>query len=178
MPDGDDASYSYVKNNVDKFPLELNYRITGEDAGKIIVSDLDYYENSYLSLVTETIFFKERGHHGYESDDRLFLTEKTFKPIFAKHPFLIVASEGHLAALRNLGYKTFHPYIDETYDTIEDDHARLATIIQELERLCNQTDEEWLTWQTKVKEIVEFNKQHLLSRTDHRITKEIVKYFI
>jgi hypothetical protein len=172
------ASYYYVKVNSNLLPMDLNYRITGEDAGKIIMSDLEYYENSYFSLVTETIFFKERGHHAYETNDRLFLTEKTFKPIFAQHPFLILASEGHLSALRDLGYKTFHPYIDETYDTIEDDYTRLETIIEEIKRLCNQTEEEWIKWQTNVKEIVEFNKQHFLARTDHRITKDIVKHFI
>lgn len=178
LPDDEGASYNHIKLNVDKLPMDLNYRITGEDAGKTVVSDLEYYENSYFSLVTETIFFKERGHHAYETDDRLFLTEKTFKPIFAQHPFLIVASEGHLAALRNLGYKTFHPYIDETYDTVESDYDRLEMIIEEVKRLCNQTDEEWIVWQAGIKEIVEFNKQHFLARTDHRITKDIVKYFI
>lgn len=170
--------YIHIKNNVDNLPMELNYRITGEDAGKVLMSDIEYYENSYFSLVTETIFFKTKGHHPYETDDRLFLTEKTFKPIFAQHPFLILASEGHLAALRDLGYKTFHPYIDETYDTIENDHGRLAMIIKEVKRLCNQTDEEWLAWQKAVKEIVEFNKSHFHSRADHRITKDIIKYFI
>jgi hypothetical protein len=177
LPDGDEASYNHVKVNAAQLPMDLNYRITGEDAGKTVVSDLEYYENSYFSLVTETIFFKERGHHAYETNDRLFLTEKTFKPIFAQHPFLILASEGHLSALRDLGYKTYHPYIDETYDTIENDHDRLATIIEEVKRLCNQTDEEWIEWQTNVKDIVEFNKQHFLTRTDHRITTDVEKYF-
>jgi hypothetical protein len=177
LPDGDEASYNHVKVNADRLPMDLNYRITGEDAGKTVVSDLEYYENSYFSLVTETIFFKERGHHAYETNDRLFLTEKTFKPIFAQHPFLILASEGHLSALRDLGYKTYHPYIDETYDTIENDHDRLAAIIEEVKRLCNQTDEEWIEWQTNVKEIAKFNKQHFLTRTDHRITTDVEKYF-
>ena len=31
---------------------------------------------------------------------------------------------GLLKYLRSTGYKTFHPYIDETYDTIDDDEIR------------------------------------------------------
>ncbi len=175
----DDGNYEYVKSSIDRFPMELNYRETGEDAGKNITSDLKYYENSYFSVVTETIFFKDlkTGNQLYMTDDRLFLTEKTFKPIFAKHPFIITAANGHLSALRDLGYKTFHPYIDETYDTIEDDDKRLRLIQREISRLCRQTDSEWLEWQNNIKDIIEFNHKHLLARTDHRITKNVKKLF-
>lgn len=173
------SAYKHIRQIVDRLPLELNYRITGEDAGKTIISDLDYYENSYFSLVTETIFFKKTGkyHHYYYTNDRSFLTEKIFKPILAKHPFIAVSSAGYLHELRKLGYKTFHPFIDETYDTIEDDHDRLQLIVEEVERLSKQTDEEWIVWQANIRSTVEFNNQHLLSRTDHRITTDVEKYF-
>lgn len=176
LPDNQN-DYKYIKRYIDQLPLDLNYRITGEDAGKTITSDLEYYENSYFSLVTETIFFKDHGNHPYETDDRLFLTEKIFKPIFAQHPFIVTSSAGYLCQLRSLGYKTFHPYINETYDTVEDDHIRLQLIVEEVQRLSKQTDDEWLIWQNNVKEIVEFNHQHMLSRTDHRITTDVEKYF-
>lgn len=173
------SDYRQLKKIVDQLPLNLNYRITGEDAGKNINSDLDYYENSYFSLVTETVFFKKTGkyHHYYYSDDRFFLTEKIFKPILALHPFIVVSSAGYLHELKRIGYKTFHPYINETYDTVEDDHDRLQMIVEEVQRLSKQTDEEWLAWQTNVKEIVEFNNQHLQTRKDHRITTDVEKYF-
>lgn len=173
------SAYKHIRQIVDQLPLDLNYRITGEDAGKNLTSDLEYYENSYFSLVTETIFFKKTGqyNHHYYTNDRVFLTEKTFKPILAKHPFIIVSSARYLWELKQLGYKTFHPYINETYDTIEDDHDRLQMIVEEVQRLSNQTDEEWLEWQTNVKEIVEFNNQHLQTRKDHRITTDVEKYF-
>ena len=51
-------------------------------------NDIDYnvtnklYEDTYFSLVSETYFFKR------ESPGR-FLSEKTFKPIISKKPFII-----------------------------------------------------------------------------------------
>ena len=70
-----------------------------------------------------------------------------------------------LEKLRELGYKTFHPYIDETYDTIENDQERMVAIVDEVERLNKLTDSEWLEWQNGIKDIVEHN-HNLLKTVD------------
>lgn len=96
-----------------------------------LTSDTDYYyENSYFSVVTETTFFKGFG-------DGVFVSEKIFKPIFKRHPFIVVSRPGTLAALRRAGYQTFHPYINEEYDTEENDAKRMIMIVDEIKRLCN-----------------------------------------
>lgn len=52
-----------------------------------------------------------------ESTTRYFdPTEKTYKPISAGMPFVMVASQGFLYRLRKMGFCTFHPWIDESYD--------------------------------------------------------------
>lgn len=52
-----------------------------------------------------------------ESTTRYFdPTEKTYKPISAGMPFVMVASQGFLYRLRKMGFRTFHPWIDESYD--------------------------------------------------------------
>jgi hypothetical protein len=61
------------------------------------------YEDSYFSIVSETCFFENVG--------RAF-TEKTFKPILYKHPFILIAHPNSLELLRSLGYRNFHPFID------------------------------------------------------------------
>ena len=43
-------------------------------------------------------------------------TEKIYKPISAGMPFVMVASQGFLYRLRKMGFRTFHPWIDESYD--------------------------------------------------------------
>ncbi len=75
-----------------------------------IFKDLSYdYE---YWLVTETVAGDD--HHGH-----VFLTEKTFKPILLKMGFVIAGRMGVLKKLRDLGFKTFSDYWDESYDTID-----------------------------------------------------------
>jgi hypothetical protein len=56
------------------------------------------------------------------------LTEKTFKAIALEMPFVLVAPYGSLAYLREYGFQTFSPYIDESYDLIEDPVARIEAV--------------------------------------------------
>jgi len=67
---------------------------------------------------------------------------------------------GSLKNLRSFGYKTFHPYIDETYDTIDNDEDRVEAICNEIERLCKLSDTEILEWQRNVEPIILHNYQH------------------
>lgn len=96
------------------------------------------YEQSYFSLVSETNYYT--SHQGYENSR--FLSEKAWKPILFKHPFIMISTPGILNSLRQIGYKTFEGVIDETYDTIQDDGKRMEAIIRETQRLCAFNDQE------------------------------------
>ena len=52
-------------------------------------------------------------------------TEKIIKPISAGMPFVVVGSHKFLYRLRKIGFKTFAPYIDETYDQEQDWKTRI-----------------------------------------------------
>ena len=83
-----------------------------------------------------------------------------------------------LETLRGHGYKTFHPFIDETYDSVEDDDERLRLILNEIKRLVEFTDEQYKEWMRQIKPIVEHNKAHIFNESnDYRVTKDILKYF-
>ena len=69
-----------------------------------------------------------------------------------------------LHVLKDSGYKTFHPYINEDYDNIEDDELRLVAIADEIERLCGLSDEEWLEIQRELIPRLEHNYQLLLNQ--------------
>ena len=142
------------------FPLTLNYHDEAT-APMDIVNNITHFNESYFSLVTETKFLRDLPEtHDTQLDCHLF-SEKTYKPIMAKHPFILMSRPGSLAVLRQGGYKTFHPYINESYDDIEDDEDRIEAIIDEVERLSKFTDEEWLMWQENVRHIVEHNFNNL-----------------
>ena len=170
--------YPHIHKNQHRLPLELNLYKDCENPATSTIHDLKYYEGSYFSVVTETKFhYQDPAGHGEYLTNDMIISEKVIKPIVFKHPFIVLAASNYLKELQKLGYKTFHPYIDETYDTIENDQTRFSMIVNEITRLCNQTDEEWLQWQIAVKEIVEFNNQVYYSRKDHRITTNVEKYF-
>lgn len=121
-------------------------------------NNLDYhYENTYFSVVNETNYFKDLG-------EGLFLSEKVFKPILRCHPFILVSRPHSLQKLKELGYKTFSPYIDESYDEEANDYERLRMIIKEIERLSNLSEPLLLEFLTGVKEIVEHNYQLLMNK--------------
>jgi hypothetical protein len=70
-----------------------------------------------------------------DSHNSYWFTDKTIKCLYTKKPFLVVAGQGMLAYLRELGFKTFHPYIDESYDSEPSLGYRLESIKQELNRI-------------------------------------------
>ena len=111
------------------------------------------YENTYFSLVAETNFYT--CHEGFETSR--FLSEKAFKPIVFKHPFLFISTPGILGALKQIGYKTFDPVINESYDHIENDGDRMLAILDETERLCRLDEKQLSEYLTTCKDICDYN---------------------
>lgn len=109
-----------------------------------------YYENTYFSVVTETNYFKYLG-------EGVLISEKLFKCIYLKHPFIAVSRPYTLKYLRTLGYQTFDPIINESYDEEENDCNRLMMIVDEIKRLCNLDERELNIFLDKAREINEFN---------------------
>jgi hypothetical protein len=122
-----------------------------------------YYENSYFSVVTETNYFKILG-------EGIFLSEKIFKPILKKHPFIVLSRPHTLLKLKELGYKTFSGIINEDYDNEEDDIKRMLMVLEETKRLCNLGSVELSRYLSAAKEIVEYNHNVLMNKTNF-ITK-------
>ena len=128
-------------------------------------SQLDLYD-SYFSLIAETDYFSQPPE--WNMDDlnlpgTIFRTEKTIKPMWFKHPFIVLGAKHYMKTLREFGYRTFHPYIDESYDTEDDDVTRLKMVVAEVNRLSNFSDQEWLDWKSSVADIVEHNYKWLTS---------------
>ena len=112
----------------------------------------DVYENTWVSLITESSFFN------YE--ESIFISEKTFKAIACMHPFIIVGSKHSLKYLKSLGYKTFEGFIDESYDECDDNH-RFDAIIISLNKIKSIPDK--LSWYESMKDILEHNQRLFLS---------------
>jgi hypothetical protein len=137
---------------------------------KIILPDVSYedtlklYQNTYFSVASETFFFNGPGR---------FFSEKTFKPVAYMHPFILMSQPNSLEVLRQLGYKTFHPFIDESYDTEKNDVVRLKMILNEVERLSNFSDAEVETFIDMVKPITLHNFSNLIRKNNYQYIHKI-----
>jgi len=118
------------------------------------------YENSLVSLVNETSFYQNDPTYSAR-----FLSEKIFKPIAMGHPFILASIPKSLELLKSLGYKTFHPYIDESYDDEFDDNIRMKKIIKEVEKICNLSDDEVIEFCNNIKSICEHNQTLIKNKT-------------
>lgn len=127
---GDEEELNHING---KLPMVVDTRTTLKEMIKLVDPAESLYDCSLLSVVTESNFY---------SND-IFNTEKTWKAIANRHPFILVGPYKSLEYLKSLGYKTFSDFWDEGYDNIESPMARLLTIVD----LC-KTIEEW-DWQTK-----------------------------
>ena len=90
-----------------------------------------------------------------------FITEKVYKGIACEKPFLVFGTPFMLEDVRKLGFETFSPYIDETYDTISDNQERLNTIAKEIDRLVKLPPAEYQQVLIECKKIARRNLEKL-----------------
>jgi hypothetical protein len=130
------------------------------------VSD-NFSTNNIIFIVTETIF----------SDfNHLFLTEKTFKPIALRMPFIILGSPKILKHLQSLGYKTFNHIWDESYDDELNMGERMNKIVDLVKDLSKKyTTSELADIITANNHILEYNYNLLMSRRPEQPTIEYIK---
>lgn len=153
--------------NSDKFPMRLNINEQRTNPVDITSDDINYYRDSHFSIVTETLFYKDYNKVRFNAGqyaNSIFITEKTFRCFILEHPFILLARPGTISELQRCGYKTFSPYIDESYDSIQDDAERLDAVVKEIERLSNLTDDEWIEWEQNIQSIVKHNSKHIQTR--------------
>jgi len=127
-------------------------------------ADIPRNTNAFWHVVTETVFYY----------DKLHLTEKIFKPIVSKQPFMLLAAPGNLEYLRSYGFKTFDGIIDESYDNITDHDSRVDAVAKELERYCNLPAREKMDIIKEISPIVEHNFHHFYGEFKQIITQELI----
>jgi hypothetical protein len=125
-------------------------------------SDLDYIVrfndqtvlDSWISVVSEASFGD--GEH------TCFLSEKTFKSIACNHPFIVLGNRGSLSYLREMGYKTFSKFFDESYDELPT-WERMTAIVSTLKQI-NQIEDK-LSWFESMQETIEHNYNTLIKNS-------------
>lgn len=90
----------------------------------------EWYDQTCFSIVAESFVPPEC--------QEIFITEKTFKPIAFRHPFMIVSNPGTLTYLKSQGFETFDNLFDERYDSESHYLKRIECIVKNVENFQKQ----------------------------------------
>ena len=110
------------------------------------------HNKAYFSIVSSTSFDTTWCHPD----------EKFWKKLGQFHPFIWVGPAHSLQHLSTQGFKTFSPWIDESYDEEEDCEKRFLMIVNEIKRLCDMSLEEIHEWYHEMEDILKHNWRRIL----------------
>lgn len=110
------------------------------------------HAEAFVSLIPETLWHK----------DTQFWSEKTKKAIVTKRPFLLLAPAGTLQLLKDLGFKTFERFWDESYDNIKDQGKRYEAVMKIVDQILAMTYEECVSLLSEMHPILKHNYYHAI----------------
>jgi hypothetical protein len=120
------------------------------------VFDVRYFLDSYFQIVT--------GNNFTDWTDQLIFSEKIWKPITNLQPFIYLDDVGALKKLHEYGFKTFEPFIDESYDRVYNTEERFSMIEGEIIKLCNKPIEEIHEWYWSIEDVIKHNYYHFYEK--------------
>jgi hypothetical protein len=107
-------------------------------------------------------FFVEIACESYFTGKTFFPTEKTWRAITMRTPFIIQGPQNYLKNLKLLGFKTFDRWWDEGYSEDPADYQPLE-ILKVIEYLNTKTLDEIYNMYLEMHDILEHNYQTLQS---------------
>jgi len=138
--------------------LKLNY------AQQLFKNDQEYFSQTYNH------FFVELVCESFFTGNTFFPTEKTFRPILLKTPFIVQGPQNFLRNLKKLGFKTFASWWDEGYDEDSAGH-QLLEIKKILDFLSAKTLVELQQMYQEMHETLEHNYQIAINLTNKDFKK-------
>lgn len=140
-------SFGYTSPEVQEWADKIPYQLDPTFLDKWNDATFKAIQSAHIHLLIESHFDPFWNFHGRKGQvlpevySPAFITEKTYKVIFSKRPFISFSTPYYMKEMKELGFKTFSPFINESYDDIVDDDQRLLAIAGEFERL-SKLDEE------------------------------------
>lgn len=128
-----------------------------------------FMKDNIIFIVTETLFNSQKDKNisnieKQKTIEPVFLTEKTFKPIKMKMPFIVYGQPYVLKTLKKYGYKTFSSFWDESYDEIENNWSRKQSIVNLIIKLNQYSTKELYDLVQNMNEILQYNYDHMMKR--------------
>jgi len=137
-----------------KMPIESYRMIQSSSVHILVESHFDPF-NHYIG---------ERSKYHPDAFAPAFMTEKTWKVVACDRPFIAMSTPFFIKGFKQLGYKSFSPFINEDYDNIINNRQRLKAIIEEIERLSRLPKDQFDKIVVGCQEITKFNKNLLIEK--------------
>ena len=164
LPDRDPVSNRSLQEISNSNRVEPNsFDTAGNDSGGIIVRETTPINTTFLHVVCETLFHKHK----------LFLTEKTFKPIVLGQPFVLVTGPGNLEYLRSYGFRTFSDFWCEDYDNIQDDTRRMRAIADIVNGIASMSSSELHQMRKRMEPTLMHNRRWFYSEFANNCWREL-----
>lgn len=109
-----------------------------------------YYKDYFIEIIIETDYYQSN-----------WFTEKTVRSLAMGKPFILFSGYKALENLHKKGFKTFHPFINEEYDSINNHFDRFDAILNEVDRLGKMDLQQLYKMGEQMQEILEHNQQAL-----------------
>lgn len=157
------GDYTAAAEKIDQLvPYEIDtHDVENKNGFTLNNNKKDFYTNTYINIITETSF--ERG-----DDHSPFISEKTFlHPLVNLQPFICVGNPNTIKTLNDLGFKTFHPLIDESYDSCTNFQQRMQLIEREIKRLNEMSQQQLHDLYYSLADRLLHNQQHIMTFRNH-----------
>ena len=121
------------------------------------------YEDTKYSLLSEAT----------DANTEIFMTERLWKSMIAEHVFIVHGNYLYLQKLREMGFRTFNKYFDESYDLEANSRVRAEKIADTCESLLGKN---WQDIYLNSKALRKHNKAHFLNKEklSEQINKQIL----
>jgi hypothetical protein len=132
-------------DDVTSYPILLDHHL---DISK-------YYNKFVVEVVCETYF----------TGNTFFCTEKIWRPIVLRTPFIVQGPKDFLANLKIMGFKTFDRWWNEGYSEDPADYQPLE-IIKLIKYIGSKTSEQLQTMYQEMHDVLEHNYQTFMNLTE------------
>ena len=153
--DGTRGYRNQVIDHLSMYKDLVNYNWTNDNKCPTLSATIDVTDanNSAIHLVAETLF----------NTEKIYLTEKVFKPMVMSQPFILFAAPGSLKYLRDYGFKTFDTVWSEEYDQIINANQRMTAILNLLDSLAAMPNAQFEELYQDLLPVLEHNRRHFYS---------------
>lgn len=112
------------------------------------------YKDIFVDILSES----------HVAGNTFFPTEKTIRPMWLKKPFIVFASKNYLCHLRQMGFRTFSDFWDESYDGYEG-RDRYLKILKLIDTISQKSKSELNDMYWAMKYTLDYNYDLLKNQT-------------